>query len=159
MDENILDQNVGAGELSITPEIRTYLAETAKWAKLLAIVGFVMIGFFVILGLFMGSIIGAFAGASPEMEELGMAGSMMGGMFGAIYIVIALFYFFPTLYLYRFASKMKTALANQDQQFLAESFRNHKSVYKFMGIFTLVMLGFYALMIVVSLVAGIGMSM
>ncbi len=143
-------------DLVITHDVRMFLQETAKWAKFLSIVGFVMLGFLVIMALFISVFMGAMM---SEMPEAGPFGAMGGGLIGVFYILIALIYFFPILYLYRFATKMKTALNNNDQSYLSASFKNLKSCYKFMGIFMIIVLGFYALGIVFAFLMGAGSMM
>jgi len=152
MNQDILDQNLNTS-LSVSPEIKSFLQETAKWGKFLSIVGFVIVGIFVIIGLG----ISFFSGSA--MSGIGEAGSMVpAGMFGAIgfvYVLFALLYLVPLYYLYKFSTRMKLALAQNDQQYLAESFRNLKSLYKFMGIFMAVLLGFYALIFVFGILGGL----
>jgi Family of unknown function (DUF5362) len=56
-----------------------------------------------------------------------------------------------SLFLFRFASKMKAALYNTDQESLNASFMNLKVLYRFMGIITII----YLVFIVLALVLGI----
>ena len=79
---------------------------------------------------------------------------MGGGFVAIIYLVMALIYVFPVLYLYRFATKMKVALKNNDQDFLSSSFENLKSCYKYMGILMAIALGFYAISFLSIIVLG-----
>jgi len=140
-------------ELGLSSQILGYLRESAKWGKFLAIVGFVMCGFIAIMALFAGSIISMFSGF-PASEELGggaMAG--FGAMITVLYLLLAVLYFFPSLYLYRFSTKVQEALRTNDQETLTYAFENHKSLYKFWGIFTAIFLGFYALLF---LIGGMG---
>ena len=62
-----------------------------------------------------------------------------------IYIVVAIIYLIPTTYLFRFAKGAKSALKNGDEIQLAKALENQKSVYKFMGIFMIITIGFYVL--------------
>lgn len=139
-------------DLQIDPISQEHLSSAAKWAKFLSIVGFVMIGIFVLIGIFAGSMMAIF-GRSIEG-----AGSALGsGFFTIIYLLIAAIYFFPCLYLYRFATRMQAAISSMDQNQLNDAFANLKSCFKFMGILTIVMLAIYALAIVVTL-AGAAFS-
>ena len=70
------------------------------------------------------------------------------------YILFAVLYFFPCLYLLRFSNKMKLALVADDQEMLTDSFRNLKALFRYVGILTLIILAFYALAIVFSLIAA-----
>ena len=122
-----LDNNVTSAELSLNSKINNFLLETAKWAKFLAIVGFVFIGLMVLAALFM---IGAGASAS---RIPGFAG---GTVFAGItYLIMAVLYYFPTQYLYNFAVKMKLAIQNSQQNNLEDGFENLKSLFKFTGIY------------------------
>ncbi|MBF9252945.1 hypothetical protein I2I11_06555 [Pontibacter sp. 172403-2] len=128
--------------LAIDWRSEDFLRNTAKWGKFLAIMGFIMIALMVVLALFMGSIMGS---AMSGMGGNGAAGFMGSGFFTVFYLIFALLYFFPVLYLYKFSTKMQDGLRTRDQESIAESFKNLKSLFKFMGILTLVILGFYAL--------------
>jgi len=147
MEENT---NSGLFELQIDHQSSAYLNETAKWTKFLSIVGFVFCGIILLVAIFMGSLIGS---AFSRYGATGASG--FGGIFSFVYIVIALLYFFPCLYLFNFSNKMKTALRNNDQEQLNTSFKNLKSCFKFLGIFTIIILGFYLLVLIIGLFAGI----
>lgn len=130
-----------------------FLRQTAKWGKLLAIIGFVMIAFFVVFAFFAGSIMGS---AMSGMGN-GAVGLLGGGFFTMFYLIVALLYFFPMLYLYKFSVKMQDGLRDRNQEAIATSFQNLKSLFKFMGILTVVALGFYALgMLAVLVGTGAG---
>ena len=140
-------------DLHVDHESSSYLGETAKWAKFLAIVGFIFCGLIVLGGLFAASFMTA------AMSKLGGGeGSQISTVaLSFIYILVALLYFFPCLYLFNFASKMQVALRNNDQQQLIQSFKNLKSCYKFVGILMIVILSLYALVLLVAII-GIGRS-
>lgn len=142
----IIDGNMSHNnQLTISPDIVNFLRETAKWAKFLSIVGFVMMGLFVIMGVFFSAMIGGMGGA---------AAGLGGGFLGLVYVAMAALYFFPILYLYRFSTQIKTAIDNNDQGFLSSAFSNLKSCYKFLGILMAIILGFYAFMLVIGLLFG-----
>ena len=91
---------------------------------------------------------------------------MAGMNFGFMLIFNGLFigmYLIPTIYLYRFSTKMRIALDSNDQESLSYSFRNMKSMFKFWGIFIAIILGFYAVMFLIAIISllfvgGIGAS-
>ena len=131
-----LDNDVTATEgIVINSNGKANLLESSKWGNFLAIVGFVMLGLMVLGGLFV-----MVAGAS--------IGSGQFGMFGIIYIIVAALYFFPILYLFNFARKIKTGLSNGSQADVDTALENLKSMLKFMGIFMIVILSFYALIFI-----------
>ena len=153
MTDDILDQNIGISDLHITPEIKTFLRETAKWSKFLSIIGFVFVGLFALIAL------GVTFFSGFALSNLGEAGTAVPkGMFGTIgivYFLIALLYVLPFVYMYKFAQKMKIALAQNDQLYLAESFKNLKSLYKFMGVFMLVIVVIYGIMLLFGVLGAL----
>jgi len=147
MDQN---QNQSLFGLTLDVQSKSFLAESARWGKFLAIVGLVVCILVVIVGIFLATqaseINNAFNqyGDRTEFRNL-------GPLMAAVYIFIALIYFFPCLYLLRFSNYMKAALAAEDQERLMHSFKNLKSMFKFVGILTIIILSLYILGILVSL--------
>ncbi|WP_181163642.1 DUF5362 family protein [Pontibacter mangrovi] len=157
MDSELYGNAPTPAPFGITPPSAHYLREIAKWGKFLAIVGFVGVGIMVLVGLFAGATMGMFL---PKESINSSAGMISGGFFTVFYLLFALLYFFPVLYLYRFSGKMQEALRLQDEELLTTSFSNLKSLFKFMGILTIIILGFYVLSLVfVFLGVGIGSMM
>lgn len=145
-----LDHMAGSsnGDLSISPEIAQYLNETGKWAKFLAILGFIGTGFMVLVGLFSGTML-----SSMDMaQQTGMP--VPGFVFGLIYVVIGILYFFPLYYLYNFSTKIRNAINSRNNLLLAEAFKNLKSHYKFIGILAAIMIGLYILAFLGAIVFG-----
>lgn len=142
-------------DLQIDHQSNNYLSEAAKWGKFLAIMGFIFCGLLVLVALFAGtlmaSMMSGFGGA-----DTGSAGAAVGGgIITFVYIIFALIYFFPCLYLFNFSAKMQAALRSNQQELLNTSFRNLKSCFKFMGILMIVMLAFWALGIIIAIGASI----
>lgn len=130
-------------------EISTkFLSETAKWGKFLSIIGFILVGLIVIIAIFAGTIFSSLSdfGGNPASE---FAGSM-SIILTIVYLIVAALYFFPCLYMYRFSTKMKKALEENNQDLLIASFENLKSCFKFMGIMTIVIISIYVLAFLVG---------
>ncbi len=134
-------------DLQLDPAGAEYLRESAKWAKFIAIIGFVFCGLMVVAALFAGSIL-----AASMSTALGGGAGIGGGLITFIYIAIAALWFLPCLYLFRFASGMQGALANNEQEKLLNSLKNLKSHFKFIGILLIIMLVFYALAFVFGII-------
>jgi hypothetical protein len=149
--------------MSIDQAGRAHLSEAARWAKFLSIIGFIVCGLVVLIGVFFGSFFSTLMGQyerSGQYNEFPTASSGLGATVAVLYIIIALIYFFPCLFLFRFATKMKTALASNDQETLNISFQNLKATFRFIGILTLIMLVFWALAFIIGLLgAATGGSM
>jgi len=132
--------------LVVNGESAGYLKETGGWARFLAIVGFCTIALVLVLAFFVGSL----------MSSFGM-GSQLAGMefiMGLYYFGIALLYFFPTLFLFRFATNAIDAVQANDTPTLVTSLKNLKSCFKFIGILTAIGLGLLVLMLIFGLLAG-----
>ena len=154
MDQN---QDSSLFGINVDQAARAHLGEAAKWARFLAIIGFIMCGLIVLIGLFFGSFMGVFMnryGGSNPYNDL-PAGDGFTAAIAVYYIVIALLYFFPCLFLYRFASRMKVALGNNDQEMLNSSFQNLKATFRYVGIITIIFLAF---MVLGFLVAMLGVA-
>lgn len=134
-NEHFYEEN---DDLTISDASMKFLEETGKWGYFMAIVGFVFIALLVVLSFFIGSLMGSI------YEDMGVP--VPGMLMGVIYIIMAAIYFFPVLYLYKFSTKIKVALREIDNMLLEEALENLKSLYKFMGIFTIVSIGLYVLM-------------
>ncbi len=138
--------------LNVEPLAQSYLKETAKWSKFLAIVGFVLTGLMAIAGVFAGTMMTAFSALSPEL------GIFPAGGFTLIYLVIAAFYFFPCLYLFQMSQKLVLAIESQDSEQLTWALEKQKSLFKFVGICTLVMVILYGGILLFALLGG-GLAM
>jgi len=132
-----------------------YLMETSKWAKFLSIMGFVFISILLLCGLAFMLTGGSFYSSSvnTDLQNLDMAGSV-GVLFGVYFFVIALVYFLPCLFLYRFSSKMQLAIRTSDQVMLNRSFENLKSLFKFLGIITIIVLSIWVLALLFNILLG-----
>jgi hypothetical protein len=133
---------------------RAHLAEAARWAKFLSIMGFIMCGLIVLIGIFFSSFFSMFStryGGNSPYDEFPASTSGLGATMAVFYIIIALIYFIPVLFLFRFATKMKAALASNDQEILNNSFQNLKASFRFVGILTIIMLCFWVLAMIVAL--------
>lgn len=148
-ENNITPQTEPSGSnLMITDISKYYLTETAQWTQFLSIVGFVGTGLIIVLSFFIGSIFSSMPFPGGEMSNMPKG---FGFIFGVIYFLIGVLYFFPSWYLYNFTRKMKTALTKNDSEALEVALSNQKSFYKFWGILMIVLLGFYGLVAIVSL--------
>jgi uncharacterized membrane protein len=134
----------------LTDESESFLKETAKWAYFLSILGFIFIGLMVLLALFIGSIMSKFGAMGDTIPIMGS----MGGFITAIYLIIALIYFFPVYYLFQFSSKAKAAFKNSDNEQLNESFQYLKSHYKFVGVMALIFIVLYGFIFLFTFLIG-----
>lgn len=133
--------------LSIDEEAKGHLLETVRWTKFIAIVGFVFLGLLLLGALGMGSGITA-------MSEFSGLGSSFGVAMMIVYLLVALLYFFPIFYLYKYSMLIKPAIqtSNQEQFNLALSYQ--RRMYKFIGVLFLVVLGLYAVLLIFAIIGA-----
>ncbi|QGY45332.1 hypothetical protein GM418_17120 [Maribellus comscasis] len=135
--------------LEITDEVSTYMNEAGKWGKFLAILGFVFMGLLVAGG-FVMSIVFALI---PTENFGGLPFPTF--LIGVFYLIIGAIYFLPILYLYRFSTGIRMALSLKNQRLFSKAFYNLKALYRFIGIFMIVIFAIYLLMIVIMIFAGL----
>jgi len=151
-NQSVLDTDVNSAssEMGLSTRTRGFLLEAAKWARILAILGFVMVGIMVLFALFAGTMFSTLSNVTDSPMP-----AFPGAMFSLIYIAVAALYFFPILYLYRFAKGIREAFKREDKPSLVYAFQNLKSHYKFIGILAMITIGFYALALIFALVGGL----
>jgi hypothetical protein len=140
-------------ELSIDQEAHSYLSETARWAKFLAIVGFVTCGIIAIVAFIIGPLLSSTTFGSLSTSGGGL-GSIGGAMITTLYLAIAVLYFFPCLFLLHFSVRLNAALRGNDQVRLTSSLKSQKSLFKYVGIMTIVVLSLYAVALVVAVIGA-----
>jgi hypothetical protein len=125
--------------------IKKYLLETSKWGKFLAIMGYVTMGLLILIGLIIML-------ASPLISRSANVGFPLV-IAGIMYTLMAVLYYFPVTYLYKFSVKMKNGLISNDHKPVTLGFENLKSLFKFMGVFTIIIISLYALILIIFLFA------
>ena len=142
MEQN---QNLLSSDLQVDPIAANHLKETAKWAKFMAVVGMVLSILIGIMAIFIGSIMANLNRGFGGSAALGGVGT---GLLTIYYLFIGAIYFFISLFLFRFATKMKQALRTSDQEYFNVSLLNLKLVYRVMGIITIIFLSFFVLALI-----------
>jgi uncharacterized membrane protein len=154
MDQN---QNPSLFGLNIDATGQSNLGDAARWAKFLAIVGMVMCVLIVIIGIVAATALsnlnsgfrrsGYYSGGSTY------GSSGLGATLVVTYIIIAVIYFFPCMFMLRFSNHMQNALKANDQASLNESLKYLKVTFRYMGILTII---FLALFLMSLLLGGLG---
>ena len=112
----------------------------------------------VLLAFFGGALMGTAmtSAMGDNADETANVAAYIGPFLTVVYLLFAVLYFFPVLYLYRFSVKMEEGLRAQNGDTVELAFQNLKSLFKFMGLFMAVILGFYGVMLVFGVaIAGI----
>jgi hypothetical protein len=142
--------------ITIDPVGKGHLAEAAKWANFLAILGFIFLGLFVVMAIFGGTFLATTFGRNSRYNSDFGAESPSGFAIALIayYLVVALLAFFAYLFLYRFAVNMKMALRTNSQDLLNRSFQNLKIMYRYIAILTIIGLSFCVLAILIGIIGA-----
>jgi hypothetical protein len=123
----------------LNEETRYYLSVSAAWGMFIAIVGYIG----VVLMLLMGVAMFFLNGFSNAVFQ-----TIPTYVLGVFYFLLGIIYYFPISYLYRFSKSIKSGLHSDGESELTEGFRNLKKMFKFIGVFTIVALSVYALVLV-----------
>lgn len=138
--------------MPITPKTKDYLKEIQKWALFFAIAGFVSVGMLVLAAVFMPSLLTATSGLTNPPPGTTAA-------IGFMYIIMAVLYFVPTLYMLNFSRRLKSALLRDDSGELVTAFKFLKSHFKFIGILIIVFLSLYVVIILIAILASMAAFM
>lgn len=154
MNEEILDDQLGKDRLSINQNARVQLYESRRWAKFLAIMGFISAGFMVLFAIGIGTFLGGLLSGMASESGLGMEGASNGFFISAIFFILAFFIGLPSYFMLKFSSFAAAALNSDNDEDLADALKYNNWVYKFYGIVTAIYWIFNILSIFVGLLAS-----
>lgn len=136
---------------SISPGVLAALAGTKPWVRFCSIIGFIGTGLMV-LGAFAMMLSGGFLAASGSDAGMPFAGFPI--LLGVLYLVIAIFYFFPSLKLWKYGSHIAALLDSGTTADLEAALETQRSFWKFVGILVCVGIALY----IVAIIAAVGFS-
>ncbi|WP_231491497.1 DUF5362 family protein [Pedobacter sp. Leaf170] len=142
--EDLEGQQQAEVNLVVSENMRSYIYDITKWAKFLSIVGIVVSIFIFMVAFSIPTLMNSNPKVAAQMSQLGSAGT---NIITVIYLITSLLLFYPSLLLNKIASKAKKAVLFGDQESLEDSFSNLKSLFKYWGILTIMIIAFYFLMI------------
>lgn len=134
--------------LELTEEINHNLHSAGKWSQFLAILGFIGVGFLVLSGITMSVVMAFIPNSTANIFPFPLF------LLGFLYIIFAGVYFLPVLYLYRFSSSIKQAVALKKQDQLSSAFNNLRAHYKTFGIIMIVFMCLYPILIIGMVLFG-----
>ncbi len=163
MEQN---QNTSLFGINVDQSGKYHLTEATKWAKFLAIFGIIICILVALVGVFFGAFFESLMsgrGARDfnefnEFRELTQTTTRQVSMgFALVYVLIALLYFFPCLFLYKFAVRARRALDTSDSNLLTTSFQSLKATFRYLGVITIIIIAFWVLTFIVGIIAGSSM--
>jgi hypothetical protein len=143
-----MESNSEIRNIEIDQVTLKYLNTTRKWTMFLAIMGFILLSLFIIVGVIAGTFLSAFKSGETGF---GVPESLMFIPF----LLLAAIYFFPVLYLFRFSKHTAHAVQTMNKEDLKKAFRNLKAYFVYIGVLIIIVLTFY---IVALVVTGTSMS-
>lgn len=137
-------------QLTLNSKSKMFLREISKWTFFFAILGFLSSVFLIIAAILIATIYAQMFDVLGQQQGI----PFLGFLGASIYAVSGILYVVPVWYLFQFSGKMKLALATKNDDTLADAFMMLKSHFKFIGVFTIIVISLYVLLIVFSLAAG-----
>lgn len=128
----------------------SYLISISKWMKFFFVLTLIGIVMMLVAGI-------VFLIAGPVFDTMDTTGitSMAPRFAGIIYLVVAALYVPMAIYIKRIFTAAETAAFSNDNDAMVEYLKNNKSLCKFYGILTIVMIGFSILILpIIFLFAG-----
>ena len=126
------------------------LRQTKPWVRFISVMMFIGSAFMVLGGLFMMAI-----GAGGGAGGAGWPGAAFGVGLGVAYIVFALLYIVPAVFLWKYADRIAVFMRERSTGALASALESQKSFWKFVGILMLIMLVIYAGIFVLGIFGAI----
>jgi hypothetical protein len=139
--------------LNIDPITKTHLAETAKWARFLAVLGMIVLILALLATLMSTTILTTlgFAVGNRTLSNENMTNATRISMVVGVLVTTAVA-FFPLLFLFRFATAMRSAITANDQNKLNTSFQHLKIYFRYLGIVAVLLVIFYGLIVAIALI-------
>lgn len=139
-------------QLVVTEEIRSYIYETAKWTRFLSVVGLVFSAFLALMAFSANGLIEGMATVAPNSPLV-----QLGSTFLTVYFLcISLMLFYPSFLLFKYSNAANTAVLYADQENFTVAMKKMKSVFKFWGIVTIVVLALNVISVLLAILAKVG---
>lgn len=139
----LFDHSEEQESLQVNDTVKAYLLEAARWAVFLSIIGFIV------------CFLLSFAAIALAFSENGQATSQSeNGISAIVCMLLSIFYFVPTLKLFKFGTKAKDSILSENQELFVTSLKQLRDMLKFVGIATVIMIIVYALIMLFALIVG-----
>ena len=136
-------------ELSV--KMLNHLNETSPWLRFIGILGYIGCGIFVLIG-FLSSF-GLFT--LSESSNSNFFGGMTALALAVIYIPVGVLLFFPAHFIFTFGQKIRSYRFTNSIEDLEAAFQNNKSLWKFLGILSIIQLAIVPLIIIGAVIFGV----
>lgn len=137
MEENDTTGITTQANPPLSADALNFLIIAAKWAKFLAIVGFVLTAFMIITGITLAFIMKPLETQIPAFAEV------PGFLVSLIYLVVAGISLLPVLFLNSFANNVPRAIKRNDGAYLTKASKSLKNLFAVIGLLTILALVLY----------------
>ncbi len=128
-------------EIKVDETVKHYFLDMSRWVMFLSIIGFISVGIMVLVAI-IGSVAMFMVPNATDFAGIGAAAIFF------IYIILAVVCFYPAFAMVKFATLIKPALYNSDQDKFNRALKYLKDLFKYYGIMVIIWLiftiGFYA---------------
>lgn len=131
-------------KLVITENCKKDLLITAKWSRIYAIISIFSVAILLVVGIVL--LVSSFF---IDNQQIGLDKEMLAPA-GVMYILLGLMLIIPTMYLLQFGKNAKKAVAEDELELMELAINRMKSYWKFMGVFTIVVIVTTLSMVVVG---------
>ena len=135
----------------ISPLMIEHLDKTRPWVLFLGILGMIGTAFLIMGGLLM-LVMGSALGMQDDSNPFGAA---VGPFLGGFYLLGAVFYFFPSLFLLRYSGAIRNIGGRANTAGFEDALKNQRSFWRFTGIAAAAFIGLYVLIIIGAIVVGV----
>lgn len=132
--------------VELNSEALRYLESIRKWTKFFAILGCIGIGLMVVLALTMGTILTGISNMANNGDY-----PFPTILFTIIYLLLAGAYVYPVVSLYKFSNSLGQMLENKESNMATEAFKHFNGHLRYIGVFTIIIMGLYALLFLFSI--------
>jgi hypothetical protein len=142
---------------AVSAAVVDQLRRTRGWVLFFSVLLWIGAVFLVLGGILMIGM-GIFAGAAGGFgKELSQEFAAMGGMavLGAIYLVMAIFYYYPAIKLGKFAARISDLSSVPSERNLVAALNEQRAFWKYVGIMMIVFFVLYFVAIIVAIAVGV----
>jgi hypothetical protein len=148
--ETVVQAEEHAAQGILTAEMIRSLKDASPWIRFIGILGYIGAGFLIAAGIVMAVAL-TVTGNTRSTGAVGFASSFMG----FIYVVMGVLAFFPARFTHKFGGKIRNYLLSGAEKDLEEALKNNKSLWKFIGIMTIVYMALIPVGIIAAAVAAV----
>jgi hypothetical protein len=131
------------GKIEIDQNTLKHLDTLRKWTMFHAILGFIVLGLFILIGVIAGTFLSAFSTVKTgsEITDLSIL---------VIIFLLAVAYFFPVFFLFRFSKYSAHAIHELSKEHFHKGIKNLKAYFIYLGVIIIIFLLLYVVVLIVS---------